>query len=212
MTWSAVPTVASVVVGARRLPTTRATTMRSGVDRSSTTSASTRSCVSRDFSPACRGSRSFASARAFGGRSPASTRPLSHVSAIGTSNASWRMHPSCAIGGRSRRRSRTRERRSRSRTASVRWLRCCGRSSQRDAAGAAPRERCPTWPRPRPESTALSKELLRRGFRFVGPTTCYAAMQSLGLVNDHLARCHVRKDCEAERAASTIPVPVSRHP
>ena len=62
-----------------------------------------------------------------------------------------------------------------------------------------------------PESTALSKELLRRGFRFVGPTTCYAAMQSLGLVNDHLARCHVRKDCEAERTASTIPVPVPRH-
>lgn len=61
------------------------------------------------------------------------------------------------------------------------------------------------------ESTALSKELLRRGFRFVGPTTCYAAMQSLGLVNDHLARCYVRKDCEAERTASTIPVPVSRH-
>jgi DNA-3-methyladenine glycosylase I len=63
-----------------------------------------------------------------------------------------------------------------------------------------------------PESTALSKELLKRGFRFVGPTTCYAAMQSLGLVNDHLARCHVRKDCEAERTASIIPVPVSRHP
>jgi DNA-3-methyladenine glycosylase I len=37
-----------------------------------------------------------------------------------------------------------------------------------------------------PESTALSKELLRRGFRFVGPTTCYAAMQSLGIVDDHM--------------------------
>jgi DNA-3-methyladenine glycosylase I len=63
-----------------------------------------------------------------------------------------------------------------------------------------------------PESTALSKELLRRGFRFVGPTTCYAAMQSLGLVNDHLARCFVRKDCEADRATSMVPVPISRHP
>ena len=38
-----------------------------------------------------------------------------------------------------------------------------------------------------PESTALSKELKRRGFRFVGPTTAYAAMQACGIVNDHLA-------------------------
>ncbi|HMK10985.1 MAG TPA: DNA-3-methyladenine glycosylase I [Acidimicrobiales bacterium] len=52
-----------------------------------------------------------------------------------------------------------------------------------------------------PESTAMSKELLRRGFRFVGPTTCYAAMQALGVVNDHLRGCHVRQACEAERGA-----------
>ena len=51
------------------------------------------------------------------------------------------------------------------------------------------------------ESTALSKELRRRGFRFVGPTTVYAAMQSLGVVNDHLADCHVRAAVEAERRA-----------
>jgi DNA-3-methyladenine glycosylase I len=50
-----------------------------------------------------------------------------------------------------------------------------------------------------PESTALSKALKRHGFRFVGPTTAYAAMQSLGLVNDHLSRCHVRRTCEDER-------------
>ncbi len=42
------------------------------------------------------------------------------------------------------------------------------------------------------ESTALSKALKRRGFRFVGPTTCYAFMQSMGLVNDHLSACHAR--------------------
>jgi DNA-3-methyladenine glycosylase I len=41
-----------------------------------------------------------------------------------------------------------------------------------------------------PESTALSKELKRRGFRFVGPTTAYAFMQSAGLVDDHLDGCH----------------------
>jgi DNA-3-methyladenine glycosylase I len=42
-----------------------------------------------------------------------------------------------------------------------------------------------------PESAALSKELKRRGFRFVGPTTVYAFMQSAGFVDDHLVGCHV---------------------
>jgi DNA-3-methyladenine glycosylase I len=42
-----------------------------------------------------------------------------------------------------------------------------------------------------PESIALSKELKRRGFRFVGPTTVYAFMQSAGLVDDHIAGCWV---------------------
>ncbi len=56
-----------------------------------------------------------------------------------------------------------------------------------------------------PESTALSKELRRRGFRFLGPTTVYAAMQSLGVVDDHLADCHVRPAVEAERRASRAP-------
>ena len=39
------------------------------------------------------------------------------------------------------------------------------------------------------ESTAMSRELRRRGFRFVGPTTCYAFMQAAGLVDDHLVSC-----------------------
>lgn len=43
-----------------------------------------------------------------------------------------------------------------------------------------------------PESAALSKELKRRGFRFVGPTTLYALMQACGVVDDHLAACWVR--------------------
>lgn len=42
-----------------------------------------------------------------------------------------------------------------------------------------------------PESTALSKDLKRRGWKFVGPTTCYAFMQAMGMVNDHLRGCHV---------------------
>lgn len=40
-----------------------------------------------------------------------------------------------------------------------------------------------------PESERMSKELLRRGFRFVGPTICYAFMQAVGMVNDHLVSC-----------------------
>jgi DNA-3-methyladenine glycosylase I len=51
------------------------------------------------------------------------------------------------------------------------------------------------------ESTALSKELRRHGFKFIGPTTAYAAMQSLGLVNDHLVGCSVRGACEREQRA-----------
>jgi DNA-3-methyladenine glycosylase I len=42
-----------------------------------------------------------------------------------------------------------------------------------------------------PESTAMAKALKRAGFRFVGPTTAYALMQSTGMVDDHLAGCHV---------------------
>ncbi|GGU42220.1 DNA-3-methyladenine glycosylase I [Streptomyces albospinus] len=47
------------------------------------------------------------------------------------------------------------------------------------------------------ESIALAKDLKKRGFRFVGPTTAYAMMQACGLVNDHLADCHVRAAVEA---------------
>lgn len=50
------------------------------------------------------------------------------------------------------------------------------------------------------ESAALSKRLKRAGFRFVGPTTVYAAMQACGVVNDHLAGCWVRDAVEAERS------------
>ncbi|MGZ6780373.1 MAG: DNA-3-methyladenine glycosylase I [Mycobacterium sp.] len=42
-----------------------------------------------------------------------------------------------------------------------------------------------------PESTAMAKELKRRGFRFVGPTTAYALMQATGMVDDHVASCWV---------------------
>jgi DNA-3-methyladenine glycosylase I len=52
------------------------------------------------------------------------------------------------------------------------------------------------------ESKALARELKRRGFRFVGPTTAYALMQATGIVNDHVAGCFVRDAVEAERLAA----------
>jgi len=53
-----------------------------------------------------------------------------------------------------------------------------------------------------PASRALSKALKAYGFRFVGPTTVYAAMQAMGVVNDHVTGCWVRDACEASRSAA----------
>jgi DNA-3-methyladenine glycosylase I len=50
-------------------------------------------------------------------------------------------------------------------------------------------------------STTFSKELKRRGWKFVGPTTAYAFMQSEGLTNDHDDTCFVHAECEAERTS-----------
>lgn len=49
------------------------------------------------------------------------------------------------------------------------------------------------------ESEALSKDLKKRGLRFVGPTTMYAHMQAMGLVNDHLEGCYVREEVDHNR-------------
>ena len=56
-----------------------------------------------------------------------------------------------------------------------------------------------------PESTAISKDLKKRGWSFVGPTTVYAFMQAMGLVNDHIEGCYAREIVEAERAALKRP-------
>ncbi len=50
-----------------------------------------------------------------------------------------------------------------------------------------------------PESIALSKDLKKRGWSFVGPTTVYAFMQAMGMVNDHLTGCHARDTVEERR-------------
>jgi DNA-3-methyladenine glycosylase I len=55
------------------------------------------------------------------------------------------------------------------------------------------------------ESTALSKDLKKRGWTFVGPTTMYAFMQAVGMVNDHLDGCFCRDEIERERKAFRRP-------
>jgi len=76
------------------------------------------------------------------------------------------------------------------------------------AHAPVPRERPPaTWddvPATVPETVALARELKRRGFRFVGPTTLYALMQASGLVDDHLAGCPSRRAVEAARGAAGL--------
>ena len=64
-----------------------------------------------------------------------------------------------------------------------------------------------TWadvPATTPETASLARELKRRGFRFVGPTTLYALMQACGLVNDHLADCPARPAAERARRAAGL--------
>ena len=63
------------------------------------------------------------------------------------------------------------------------------------AARTRPKKMTPTALRAltsSPESLAMSKDLKKRGWSFVGPTTVYAFMQAMGLVNDHFEGCHVR--------------------
>jgi len=54
-----------------------------------------------------------------------------------------------------------------------------------------------------PEADAMSRDLKRRGFRFVGPTICYAFMQATGMVNDHLTTCFRHREVSAGQAART---------
>jgi DNA-3-methyladenine glycosylase I len=55
------------------------------------------------------------------------------------------------------------------------------------------------------EAIAMSKDLKRRGWAFVGPTTVYAFMEAMGLVNDHMTACALRKVVEKERASFLVP-------
>ena len=68
-----------------------------------------------------------------------------------------------------------------------------------------PRTESGAVPASTPEAKALSGELRREGYRYVGPTTVYSAMQALGVVNDHLEGCAFRSVCEGERAVFRVP-------
>lgn len=52
----------------------------------------------------------------------------------------------------------------------------------------------------------MSKDLKRRGWSFVGPTTVYAFMESVGLVNDHMSRCTLRDEVETEQTSFRRPL------
>ncbi|MEW6763963.1 MAG: DNA-3-methyladenine glycosylase I [Pseudomonadota bacterium] len=71
-----------------------------------------------------------------------------------------------------------------------------------DPAKAAPPQTASTAE----ESIALARDLKRRGWKFVGPTTVYAFMQAMGLVNDHVAECVVAEDVRQARAGFRVPV------
>ncbi|MDQ2981437.1 MAG: DNA-3-methyladenine glycosylase I [Actinomycetota bacterium] len=76
--------------------------------------------------------------------------------------------------------------------------------SHREEPGRVPRSAA-DWRSTTPGSVALAKALRQAGFRFVGPTTVYAAMQACGVVNDHLATCPARGATERARAAARLP-------
>jgi DNA-3-methyladenine glycosylase I len=76
--------------------------------------------------------------------------------------------------------------------------------SHAPAPGSSPPASWADVPSTTPESVALARELKRRGFRFVGPTTLYALMQACGVVDDHLADCPARPAVERARRAAGL--------
>jgi len=60
---------------------------------------------------------------------------------------------------------------------------------------------------PSDEAKAMSRDLKRRGWAFVGPTTVYSVMEAMGLVNDHMSECHVRIEVERARSRFRRPRP-----
>ena len=155
----------------------------------------------RVSSPACPGSPSCASARTSAPASPASTSTRSPRSATPTSSAC------CSDAGIVRHRGKIDSTINNAQRAprDGRRVRLAGRlllalrAGPRRAAGTASTWRiCAPIRRP-PSRSRISKDLKKRGWTFVGPTTVYAFMQAMGLVNDHLEGCVCRDAIETER-------------
>ena len=163
---------------------TGAITTRSGVAGGRGVRLS-RSCASKDSRAGCPGSRSSASAHVphrFPGFVPET------VAAFGAHDVERLLADAGIVRHRGKIEATIANARG-GRAARERGVARRAGVATRTAAGAVRRGLMGELPAKTPESTALSKELRRHGFRFVGPTTAYAAMQSLGLVNDHLACC-----------------------
>ena len=127
---------------------------------------------------------------ASGPRSPASPSRRSRGFGDGDVDPAARRPRDRAQPGEDRRRDRQRARRGGT-------ARRAGRAALVVRAAAAPRPAAgsPTCRRSRPSRPRWPRTLKRRGFRFVGPTTAYALMQATGMVDDHLAGCHVCQAC-----------------
>ena len=183
---------APVRLGTRARPTTwRITTTEWGrpvVDDA----RCTRSCASKASRQVCRGSRSCASASASGARSRDSMRRRSRATASATSTGCSATRASCVTAARSRRRSPTpRAIVDVQRASTDRWPRSCW--SFEPSATPAGTARVRRHRRPRPRSRRrCRRSCYALGFRFVGPTTVYATMQSCGIVDDHLSGCAAR--------------------
>ena len=125
-------------------------------------------------------------------------RPRRALHARKTSRACSRTKASSGTAARSNRRSTTRSARSSCEKRRARWPTTSGDGSPSRASRPRriTREVLKTMATT-PESTALSKDLRKRGWTFVGPTTVYAFMQAMGLVNDHVDDCSF-DNCNAQ--------------
>jgi hypothetical protein len=186
--------------------TTAATMTRNGASRSPATSASSRRSASRGFSRACPGSPSCASARVSARPSPASIS--TRWQAFGETDIA---RLPCRHRHRAPpRQDRLDDQQCRPRAGAARRVRHARPLFLEFRAGAAGTAGKGGLGDDRRQSddadlSALSKDLKKRGWTFVGPTTVYAFMQAMGLVNDHIEGCFCREEVEQKRKQLTRP-------
>src|SRR5690606_5946954 len=197
-TWSWATTGGPAAGGAPATRCTSPTTTRSGAAPCATSAPCSACCAWRRSSPGCRGSPSCASARPSWPPSTGSTPRSWPATARPTSPGSWPTPASCATGPRF--------------DAAIANARAVVAMHDRGETlvdvvfghAPPPDERPPgryarlaDLPAATPSSTALARDLRRRGFRFVGPVVAYSLMQAAGVVDDHLAGCWVAGELDA---------------